>query len=354
MNKFFFIICIIAFLFKTQTVFSNNLIYDVSNIEVSGKINNDLDKKKLIQSAFQKAFIIFIDKRLLRNDALNLYKTKIKTIEDLVFAYQIVENEKKIKKERILTINVKFDQKKINNFLAQNRISYADVENISLTLLPVLIKEKNVFMFDENFFYNNWIKKNDTENINDILISYNLALENIEDLQYINANKENLESIDLKKITSLNEVKNYAFLVIYFTEGKLKAFIKTNIENKKIDRSFDLRIYSENETKTYDEAILILKEEISQIWKSQNLIDVNTPSFLNLFLDIKKIDDYLKLRYIFDSLDLIEEYHVLEMTNDYTKVKLKYKGKLTKLKDKLIRSNINIEIIDNIWRVTIN
>ena len=62
----------------------------------------------------------------------------------------------------------------------------------------------------------------------------------------------------------------------------------------------------------------------------------------------------MKLRYIFDSLDLIEEYHVLEMTNDYTKVKLKYKGKLTKLKDKLIRSNINIEIIDNIWRVTIN
>ena len=71
---------------------------------------------------------------------------------------------------------------------------------------------------------------------------------------------------DLKKITSLNEVKNYAFLVIYFTEGKLKAFIKTNIENKKIDKSFDLRIYSENETKTYDEAILILKEEISQIF----------------------------------------------------------------------------------------
>jgi hypothetical protein len=355
MNKFFFIICIIVFLLETQTVFSSNLIYDVSNIEVSGKINNNLDKKKLIQSAFQKAFIIFIDKRLLRNDALNLYKTKIKTIEDLVFAYQIIKNKKKLKKERILTINIKFDQKKINNFLAQNRVSYADVENISLTLLPVLIKEKNVFMFTENFFYNNWIKqKSETENINDILISYNLALENVEDLQYINANKKNLESIDLKKITSLKEVKNYAFLVIYFTEGKLKAFIKTSIENKKIDRSFDLRIYSKNEIKTYEEAILNLKEEISQIWKSQNLIDVNTPSFLNLFLDTKKIDDYLKLRYIFDSLDLIEEYHVLELTNDYIKVKLKYKGKVTKLRDKLTRSNINIKIIDNIWRVTIN
>ena len=70
MNKFFFIFCIIVFLFKTQTVFSNNLIYDVNNIEVSGKLNNDLDKKKLIQSAFKKAFITFVNKTLLKKDAI--------------------------------------------------------------------------------------------------------------------------------------------------------------------------------------------------------------------------------------------------------------------------------------------
>ena len=99
MNNFFSIICIIVFLFKTQTVFSNSLIYDVNNIKISGKINNELDKKKLIRSAFQKAFIIFLNKTLLRNDAVNLYKTDISTIEDLVFAYQIIKNEKKKKKK---------------------------------------------------------------------------------------------------------------------------------------------------------------------------------------------------------------------------------------------------------------
>ena len=66
MNKFFFIFCIIVFLFKTQTVFSNNLIYDVNNIEVSGKISNNLDKKILIQSAFKKAFLTFANKTLLK------------------------------------------------------------------------------------------------------------------------------------------------------------------------------------------------------------------------------------------------------------------------------------------------
>jgi len=355
MNKFFIIFAIIVFLFKTQTVFSNNLIYDVNNIQVSGNINNNLDKKKLIQSAFQKAFIVFVNKTLLSNDAVNLYKTKINTIEDLVFAYQIIKNEKQDKKNNILTINIKFDQKKISNFLAAKSVSYADVTNISLTLLPVLIKDKDVLMFTENFFYNNWIKsQNDLENKNDILIRYNLALENIEDLQYINLNKKKLELIDVKKLTSLNDSENYVLLIIYFVEGKLKAYVKTSIEKKKIDKSFDLKIYAENKTKTYNEAIITLKKEITQIWKSQNLIDVSTPSFLDLFLDVKHTNDYLKLRSIFDSLDVIEDYSVLEMTNQHTKVRLKYKGKIKKLRDKFLQKKINIKIIDNIWRATVN
>ena len=94
MNKLFFIFCIIVFLFKTQTVFSNNLIYDVNNIEVSGKINNDLDQKKLIEEAFKKAFIIFINKTLLSEDVKVLHKTKIEVIQDLIFTYQIVNNER--------------------------------------------------------------------------------------------------------------------------------------------------------------------------------------------------------------------------------------------------------------------
>jgi len=355
MNKFFFIFCIIVFLFKTQTVFSNNLLYDVNNIEVSGKINNDLDKKKLIQSAFKKAFIIFIDKTLLKKNAINLYNTKISTIEDLVFAYQIVKGEKKNKLKNILIVNIKFDQKKIFNFFSQNGISYADIENISLTVLPVLIKNKDIFIYADNFFYNNWsTPQNKRINQADILISYDMALENIEDLQYINLNKENLELIDVKKITSLNNEKNYAFVIFYFTENKFRAYLKTYIENKEIDKNVELKIYPDDEAKTYAEATIVLKEEISQILKSQNLIDINTPSFLDLILDVKKINDNLKLRTIFDSIDLIENYSVMEMTNDQTKIRLKYKGKLDNLRNKILEKNIILNIVEDKWMIMIN
>ena len=342
-------------MFKTETVFSSNLIYDVNNIKISGKINNDLDKEKLIENAFQKAFIIFVNKILLKKDAISLYKTKIGIIKDLIFTYQIIKNEGNYKKENSLIVNIHFDQKKINNFLAQKGISYADISNISLTMLPILIKKKDVLLYTDNFFYNNWTKtENTTEIINNNLIKYNLALENIEDLEYINRNKENLELMNIKKILSFHEEKNHVLLIIYFTEDKFRAYVKTLIENKEIDKNIDLKIYPENEIKSYEEAILTLKEEISQIWKEQNLIDVNTPSFLDFFLETKQINDYLKLRSILDSLDIIENYFVLEMTNEHVKIRLKYKGKVSKIRDKLSGQKISIQITDNIWRLKIN
>jgi len=355
MNKFICIFFIIVFLFKTETVFSNNLIYDVNNIEVSGKINNDLDQKKLIEEAFKKAFIIFINKTLLSEDVKVLHKTKIEVIQDLIFTYQIVNNERNKKKINTLTINIKFNPNKINSFLAQRKISYADISNISLTLLPILIKDDDLHIYSNNYFYKNWNKKEKEKNfINQNLITYNLSLENIEDLQYININKKNLDLIDVKKITSFNNEKNYVFLIIYLSEGKFRAYIKTFINNNRIDKNINLRIYPDATTKSYEEAIVLIKKKINQIWKEQNLVDINTPSFLDFFLEIEKINDYVKLKSVLDSIDIIEKHDVLEITNKYVKIRIKYKGKIAKVKNKLLKQKINFQITDNVWRLKIN
>jgi len=354
MNKFFCILCIVLFISKTENVFSSNLIYDVNNVEINGVINNNLTKKKITESAFKKAFFIFIDKTLLREDAISLYKTKPNTIKDLVLTYQIIKSKKSHTDKTLSNFNIKFDSKKINYFLAKKGISYADISSISLTLLPILIKDKNVFLYNENFFYKNWTKLTDELiNKNDDLISYNLALENIEDLEYINKIKENINSIDIKKINSFTGSENYVLLIIYSSEGKLKAFIKTLIKKKDIDRNIDLNFYPENEKKSYEEALITLKKEIYQIWKEQNLIDVNTPSFIDFFIEIKKNDDYLKLKSILDSLDVVENYSVLEMTNKYLKIRLKYRGKVNKIKNKLVDQDVDIRIEDNIWKLKI-
>ena len=42
------------------------------------------------------------------------------------------------------------------------------------------------------------------------------------------------------------------------------------------------------------------------------------------------------------------------MTNERTKIRLKYKGKINKLKEKLLENKININIKNNIWSASIN
>ena len=42
------------------------------------------------------------------------------------------------------------------------------------------------------------------------------------------------------------------------------------------------------------------------------------------------------------------------MANKQIKIRLKYKGKLNKLSDKLFEKKINIKIVNNIWRITLN
>ena len=274
-------------IFKTETLFSANIVYDVNNIKIVGKITTDKERKKLVEKGIHKAFIKFINKTLLQEDIDRLQNITINEIKDLIFSYQIASNEINKKKENILLINIKFQQNKINNFLAKKGISYSDVSDISLILFPVFIFEKEVYLYSDNFFYNNW-KEKELEEENSF-VTYNLALENIEDLEYISSNKDDLESIDVRKLLTSYENKNYAFVVIYFSKDKLRAFIKTSIQNKEIIRNVKLKFDSANKTESFKSAIIEIKKEIKQIWKSQNLVDFSTPSFLDFSLEFMLI-----------------------------------------------------------------
>ena len=354
MSKYLFLFCIIVFLFKTETVFSDNSIYDVNNIKVLGKLNNNLDNSKLLESAFKKAFLIFINKTLLIDDIESLNSTKIKTIEDLIFTYQIINRKKNNNQESELTVNVKFDQKKINNYFAINNVSYADASNISISILPIYKKKNNIFIYSDNFFYNEWNKIENNKTILDSeLINYNLALENAEDLFYINSFKDNLELIDINKLSSLNKQENKIFLV-FFIEDKVNVFIKAYFNNREIIKNININLNTTNDTDLFKAAIVNVKNQINQIWKEQNLIDINTPSYLDIFFEIEKINDLYNFSTFLDGIDVIENHSILEMTNKYAKVRIRYKGRISNLRDEFSREKIELKIKNNKWRLRLN
>jgi len=97
-----------------------------------------------------------------------------------------------------------------------------------------------------------------------------------------------------------------------------------------------------------------VKNQINQIWKEQNLIDINTPAYLDIIFDIKKINDFLKFRTFLDTIDIIDNYSILEITNKYAKIRMKYKGKISNLREKFLNEKININIENNEWSLSFN
>ncbi len=346
MNKIIFYIFIIVFFVKTGNVFSSNNIFNVDNIVVKNTANQN--KEKLLDKAFQEGFEKLTKKILINKDLLSVEKTSLKEIKKLVSTYQIIENEEFYVNDEV-KVNLSFDREKINRFFYVKGISYADISDTDVVIFPVLIKNNDFFLFSENYFYNNWSNQYfDEENE---FINYVLPIENLEDLQLINSNKNDLESLPIKQILSNYDLKDYIFLIITIKKNKIDIFLKGSISGNRVIKNFSVSSGDEGEDIIYNNAIKEVKREIDEIWKLQNLIDIRTPSFLNTVLEIKKDNDLLNLRKALNKIDLIESYNVMELNTKYAKIKIKYLGKINKIKSKLDNQGIRVIISNNEWKL---
>ena len=87
--------------------------------------------------------------------------------------------------------------------------------------------------------------------------------------------------------------------------------------------------------------------------KSQNLIDVRTPSFLNVKIKLNNKSNLVEFNNRLKKIDLIDNYYVQQLNKDYVLVKIKYLGKINKIINKLKDQNINLKMIEGQWQLNI-
>ena len=92
-----------------------------------------------------------------------------------------------------------------------------------------------------------------------------------------------------------------------------------------------------------------IKDEITNLVKLQNLIDVRTPSFLNVKFNLDKKNNLVSLNTKLKRVDLIENIFFNELNKDYVDIKIKYLGKLDILINQLRTENINLELFNDQW-----
>ena len=121
-------------------------------------------------------------------------------------------------------------------------------------------------------------------------------------------------------------------------------------------------IYSDphEENKLTDNNKLVLhygdltdSSNITNIIKTENLIDVRTPSFLNTKLYFSKNNDLYELNKRLNKIELIENIFVQEFNNEFTMLKIKYLGELEKIIDKLNKEKIELKLVGEDWSLKI-
>ncbi len=338
-----FILIILIILFKTGNDLYADSIFTVNNIQVNK--NSFKNKEELINIAFRKGFEKLNNKILLEKDYLKTRNISLRIIKNLVSHYQIVKNDdENVKNFEI--VNLYFKRDKMYNFYSKNNIKYSDVTGKILKILPVLIVEDETFIYDRNFFYENWLKiekQNKSENI-----EYIFPLENLETIETIKKNQNNLEIINLIDIFDKDEEKDNLLIIIDYKKQQTKIFLKGIISSKKIVKNLSLENKAEKNIE-YPKILKFLKKEILELVKSQNIIDIGAPAFLNIYLTLNNQKDLFLFQNILSEIDLIETFNVREFNNKFAYINIKYYGKINKIKEKLIEKKIDINFKNNQW-----
>ena len=339
--KLIFFILIVFF--KTETLFSEKNLFNVNNIEL--KKSDNVTNNALADQAIKKGFDQLIEKILLKEDRNKLTDLNFVSIKQLVIYYQVSNILDKESKEQLVNFSITFDKDKIHNLFYKRGISYSEVSDKDLYILPIHIKENEIFVFNNNFFYENWNKI-----YNDNLIEFILPLEKIEIIQNINENKNNLINLNISELFQEYATKNLAFILIEDnTNGNQKIYIKSIIQNKKISKNINLKRLNLSTKSFYEKIIKDTKKELIDLVKSKNLIDIRTPSFLNVRLNVSKNSNLVELNSRIKNIDSVENVYVQDFNMNYMNLRIKYLGKLEKLISLLKVENIDLQQINDQW-----
>ena len=347
MKSFKYLIILVIFL-KTGNVLSENTLFNVNNVEISGNLSSN--NQSFSKKALEKGFKELINKVLLQKDLNKLKDLSTNQIKSLVSYYQISETiEDRSANTVIKKYNIFFDNEKIHDLFYEYEISYSNISQYEIYFLPIHKKNDKLYVYNKNYFYENWNKIGNNE-----LIDFILPLEKIETLTNINNFKDDLLSLDIEDIFKEYSQKNLALVLIDENNtNENKIFLKTNIMGKNVNKSLIFKKIEKKSANFYDDIIFEIKKEIINLVKSQNLIDIRTPSFINIKFFIDKKNNLVDLDKRIKNIDLIQSLYVLELNKKYVLLKIKYLGKINKIINQLKDQDILLKLNNDQWSLQI-
>ena len=122
----------------------------------------------MANKAIKKGFKELLQKILLDKDQTKLSGLEFSSIKELVSYYQINDETQKNDKNKVI-FNIFFDKDKLHSLFSNKNISYSDISDKELFLLPLILKKNKIFIYNNNYYYDKWNKIYQSELVEFIL-----------------------------------------------------------------------------------------------------------------------------------------------------------------------------------------
>ncbi len=343
----FFLILVFFFNdFSTNRSLSEN--YSIPNVNVKEVYDLNFDKSKVVDKAFEEAFKILMYKLIENKDKPKINTISLKDKKSLIENFSI-SDEMFINNNYIAQFNVRFNKKKIINYLNKRGLIPSSPKEIEVFILPILIdiNSNELYYLNQNIFYNIW----NSNKKNFHLIKYILPNEDIEDYNIIKKNINNIENYSFKEITEKYNLKNEIILIILKSNSKIRVFskIKFGQKNLLLNNIYDLYdIENKDEISTI---INNIKDRYEDKWKFLNKINtsIELPIRLSISAEDSKFSE--KLEKSLSSIDLISDFKIEMFNNKKIIYKIIFNGNPNKLLDIMSMYDFKIDSSKEIWEV---
>ncbi|MDB9746379.1 hypothetical protein OAA75_02305 [Candidatus Pelagibacter sp.] len=320
----------------------------MSDIEISSPFELNFEKNSVIDKGFQISFADLISMITTSGDRKKIKDVSIKELKGMIDSFTI-SDEKFINNEYFANLETTFNKKKILKFLENKNIFPSIPLRNKVLLFPILVetKDNNIYLFNNNIFYDRW---NEQKNSYDLL-DYLLPSEDIEDLIELQKRSKDIEIYDFSNLINKYDIKDSVILIIYKEGSSIRTLSKINLNNT-------LKIQNKNYPKIdilnnndFSNIVKSLKQLYEDQWKKNNEINTSIKLPITISINSKKTKKIIELEKALDSIDLVSSFNIFNFNSESIQYKITYNGTPNIFLNDMKKKNLELEMKNNMWTI---
>jgi len=342
------VIFFIIFLSITNRAYGD--VYTVDGIILKKKFANTKDfRLNLIDQGIIDSFKFLSERLIIEKEYWKIKNIESSKIKETILKVNIVD-EKKVGPEYQIILSINFDKNKIKQFFNQRNISYTDIVSEPVMVFPIIKKNENIFIWNDNFILNNW---NNTKYKN-FLIDYLLPEGDLTDRKNLLLNNFNIKFIDEINVIKKYGLTNSLVLLVDLDSVENNISYKLNLSGIHYFRLASKKIDKNN----LETGLINIIEEVKlfseNIWKNKNAIISSTAFSIEFTSEIKNLNQLNNLRKTINNTAGVSELKNLEISSKLFKGKIYFTSSIDDLKKNLEYKKIILKETVNNWIIIYN